>query len=73
MEVSRSTRSGRSDLLDFDGQVLDAPGLVLPHPRLHQRCFVLEPLAEVSPDWIHPTLGLRPVEMLAALGRAGGA
>lgn len=53
------------DLLDYDGQVVRAPGLVLPHPRLHQRAFVLLPLREVAPDWRHPVLG-ETVSMLIA-------
>lgn len=42
-------------------------GLVLPHPRLQDRGFVLRPLADVAPDWRHPLLGLNVREMLAAL------
>jgi 2-amino-4-hydroxy-6-hydroxymethyldihydropteridine diphosphokinase len=38
------------DLLLYDALVLDAPGLQLPHPRMHQRAFVLRPLAEIAPD-----------------------
>ena len=41
--------------------------LVLPHPRMHERSFVLAPMAEVAPDWRHPVLGATTAEMLAAL------
>lgn len=46
------------DLLFFDQQVINKPGLVVPHPRLSERLFVLEPLAQIAPDWVHPELRL---------------
>jgi 2-amino-4-hydroxy-6-hydroxymethyldihydropteridine diphosphokinase len=44
-------------------------GLVLPHPRLHERDFVLAPLCDLAPDWRHPSTGLTAREMLAAVPR----
>ena len=41
--------------------------LILPHPRLHERAFVLVPLADVAPDWVHPVLRLSVRQMLDAL------
>ena len=55
------------DLIAVGGLVRDAPDPVLPHPRAHQRGFVLAPLRDVAPDWVHPRLGLTPGQMLAAL------
>ena len=45
------------DILDYQGKVMNATSLVLPHPRLHERRFVLMPVAEIAPDWRHPILG----------------
>ncbi len=56
------------DLLLYGGRVIEEPGLVLPHPRLHLRRFVLVPLCSVAPDLVHPTLGRPLDELLAALG-----
>jgi 2-amino-4-hydroxy-6-hydroxymethyldihydropteridine diphosphokinase len=47
--------------------VRTTPDPVLPHPRTHERAFVLAPLLDVAPDWIHPVLRRRAVELLAAL------
>ena len=42
------------DLIDYEGAVLDVPGLILPHPRATERRFVLMPLQEISPDFVFP-------------------
>ena len=55
------------DLLAYGDRVsTDRPQL--PHPRLHERAFVLRPLADVAPDWRHPVLGIGLDEMLARIG-----
>jgi len=54
------------DILDFRGEVRDG-NLVLPHPRLHERAFVLYPLADLAPEWHHPVTGTAIARLMAAL------
>jgi 2-amino-4-hydroxy-6-hydroxymethyldihydropteridine diphosphokinase len=56
------------DLLDYRGECVESADLTLPHPRLHQRRFVLEPLAEIAPEWRHAILGLSARQLLDAIG-----
>ncbi|MGE0410345.1 MAG: 2-amino-4-hydroxy-6-hydroxymethyldihydropteridine diphosphokinase [Amphiplicatus sp.] len=60
------------DLLDYRGLIRragQAGGLILPHPRIAARDFVLAPLAEIAPDWRHPETGECAASLLAHLGR----
>jgi len=59
------------DLLDLDGLVRMAPDPVLPHPRLHERAFVLAPLCDLAPAWKHPVLGETAIRLLKAPGEQG--
>lgn len=48
---------------------LPGKGLILPHPRISERDFVLAPLCDIAPGWVNPASGLTPQQMLAALDR----
>jgi 2-amino-4-hydroxy-6-hydroxymethyldihydropteridine diphosphokinase len=59
------------DILLFGKAVLTTAQLTLPHPAMHQRRFVLEPLAEIAPDLLHPVLKKSVRDLLALLPKAG--
>lgn len=56
------------DILTYDDLLLDTPALILPHPRLAARGFVLQPLAEIAPAWRHPVLNMTARELLTSAG-----
>jgi 2-amino-4-hydroxy-6-hydroxymethyldihydropteridine diphosphokinase len=58
------------DLILYGNAVIREPGLEVPHPRFRERLFVLEPLAEIAPDWIDPETG-EPVSVLRQRAPAG--
>ena len=59
------------DLLLYGDEVIDEPGLTVPHPRLAERDFVLLPLCDLASDVVHPVSGRTVREMLGALSRVG--
>ncbi len=59
-----SSRTIDIDILFCDSRIIDTPRLTVPHPRMAQRNFVLYPLNEIMPDFIHPVLGKKISELL---------
>lgn len=59
-----SSREMDIDILYFDDEIINTEKLTIPHPLLHKRLFVLVPLAEIAPDFVHPVLKLSSLEMM---------
>jgi 2-amino-4-hydroxy-6-hydroxymethyldihydropteridine diphosphokinase len=67
--VAKGPRVIDLDLLLYGDWVLWSEELMLPHPAMTERRFVLEPLAEIAPEWVHPVFGVTVRELLAGSGR----
>lgn len=65
--VPNAPRTLDLDLIDYDGRRCEGRRLILPHPRLHERRFVLIPLVEIAPHWRHPLLAATARELLDRL------
>jgi len=65
--VKNAARVLDLDLLDYGGLRFDRAGLTIPHPRLHERAFVLLPLRDVAPDYIHPGSGMSIDDLISHL------
>ena len=59
------------DILFYDNLIFDSPELTLPHPHMHERAFVLVPLADLMPEQIHPVLGKTIRQLLAEVDTTG--
>ena len=55
------------DIIDFNRKIINSNNLILPHPRLHLRNFVLYPLSEIEPEWKHPVLNTKITDLIASL------
>ena len=55
------------DIIFYDELILDEPDLQIPHPRAHERDFVLLPLSEIKPSWMHPVLGMSASKLMEQL------
>jgi len=64
---SNDSRPIDVDILFYGDQVVDTPELVIPHPLLHERAFVLIPLAEIAPELVHPVMGKTVMELKKTL------
>ncbi len=65
--VANAPRTLDLDIIAMGQTIRNAPDPILPHPRAHLRRFVMQPLCDLRPDWLHPVLGQRAIEILSGL------
>lgn len=65
--ILNAARTLDLDIIDYKGLIQDADDLILPHPRLESRAFVLHPLRDIAPRWRHPVSGLDSDTLIKAL------
>ena len=70
-EAKNVSRTLDMDLLLYGDTVVEASGVTVPHPRLHERAFVLVPLAQIAADLVHPVFGKSIAELTAESDRSG--
>ena len=70
-EEKNASRTLDLDLLIHGDTILEASGVTVPHPRMHERAFVLVPLAEIAPGLVHPVLGKTVAELVNESDRSG--
>ena len=66
-EVEMGPRTIDIDILMFGGLIMSEDGLQIPHPMMHERLFVLEPLKEIAPELVHPCIGITVSELYDTL------
>ena len=66
-EEKNASREIDLDILAYDTEIVEEPGIKIPHPRMHQRRFVMEPMVELNPQWVHPVEKKSASELLAIL------
>lgn len=71
--VANAARTLDMDILAYHDVILNRDDLILPHPRLAARAFVLKPLMDIAPNWKHPVTGRTPADMMRVLTETGDA